>query len=141
MRSLQLLGVAAEAETLRLRRSAAGAAKRAGWIAGAALFGAAAVASAHVAFVAALEPRLGLAGAAGAVTVLDLVIVGVALLVARSKQRDPVAEEALALRRDALAAASRSPVQDVVGALAGNGAGPIIGAALGQALSIWLRRR
>lgn len=128
MRTLQLLGVAAEAESLRLRREAARVARRAGWVLAAAMFGAAGLAAAHVAAVTALEPRFGLAGAAGLVALADLALAALLALASRLR-RDPVAEEALALRRTAMAAvAARSPLQDA------------LGAAAGQALARWIDR-
>lgn len=141
MLSLQLLGVAAEAEGLRLRREASGAARRAGWLAAAGLLGIAALASAHVAAVAALEVRFGLPGAAGIVALADLVLAGLVLLASRQR-RDPVAEEAKALRRTALAAAmARSSLPEGMATMMGSATAPIIGAVAGQALARWIDRR
>ncbi|MBR0673755.1 hypothetical protein [Neoroseomonas soli] len=141
MHTLQLLGVAAEAEGLRLRHEASAVARRAGWVAAATVFGVAALASAHVAAVTALEPRLGLPGAAGVVALADLVMAGVLLLACR-RRRDPVVEEARALRRTALAAAaSRSPLQEAAAAMMGSASAPILGAVAGQALASLIERR
>ena len=105
MRPLRLLGVAAEAEGLRLRRSCGLVARRAGWLGGAAVFAVAALVLVHVAAVTVLMPPLGLAVACGIVALVDLVLACALVIVARHL-RDPVAEEALLLRRASLAAAA-----------------------------------
>lgn len=137
MRPLRLLGVAAEAEGLRLRRSCGLVARRAGWLGGAAVFAVAALVLVHVAAVTVLMPPLGLAVACGIVALVDLVLACALVIVARHL-RDPVAEEALLLRRASLAAAA----SDGSGLLTGGAAaGPVLGAIAGTALSEWIRRR
>lgn len=136
MGPLRLLGVAAEAEGLRLRRSCGLAARRAAWLGGAAAFGVAALALAHVAAVELMLPHLGLAGACGVIALADLVLAGMLVLVAR-QLRDPVMDEALLLRRASLAAAASN------NALLSGGANavPVLGAIAGTVLAEWMRRR
>jgi hypothetical protein len=137
MGPLRLLGVAAEAEGLRLRRNCGLAARRAGWLGAAATFALAALALVHVAAVTLMIPPLGLAGACGIMALADLVLACLLVIFAR-QLRDPVAEEALLLRRASLAAAANGGS----GLLAGGGAaGPVLGAIAGTALTEWLRRR
>jgi len=140
VRLLSLLGVAAQAESLRLRRAAAGTARRAGWLAGAALFGAAAVGLAHVAAIAWLEPRYGLAAACGVVALADLALAGILALMGR-RRPDAVAEEALAVRRMMLAAAARNPMREAAALALGSAPAPVLGAMAGEAIATWLRRR
>ncbi len=138
---LRMLGVAAQAEGIRLRREFGSTARQAGWIAGAAMFGAAAVATAHVAFVAQLAPSYGLGMAAGIVALGDVAIAGVLALLAR-RRADPVAEEARILREAMLSAAmTRDPMRDALGLALGNGSAPLIGAVAAEAFATWLKRR
>ncbi|BDG74801.1 hypothetical protein [Roseomonas fluvialis] len=141
MRLLGLLGVAAQAEGLRLRRNMGSVTRRAGWMAGAALFGVVGIGFAHVAALAWLEPRYGLAGAAGIVALGDVALAGILALASR-RRRDPVAEEALALRRTMLAAAAaRNPMRDAAALALGSAPAPVLGAIAGEAIATWLRRR
>jgi hypothetical protein len=141
MRALQMLGVAAQAEGLRLRREVAGTARQAGWFAGASLFGAAAVATAHVTAVAYLAPEFGLATAAAMVAGADLLIAGMLVLLGR-RRRDPIPEEARRLRESMLASLTqRDAVQDVLSLALRAGSGPLIGAVTGEAVAAWLKRR
>lgn len=140
MRLFRLLGVAAQAESLRLRRNAGSVARRAGWLAGAALFGVAAVGLAHVAAIAWLEPRHGVAAACGIVALGDLVLAGLLVVLGRTRP-DPVAAEALAVRRMMLNAATRNPVRDAAAAALGSAPAPVLGALAGEAIATWLRRR
>ena len=141
MRLLQMLGVAAQAEGIRLRRELGGTARRAGWMTAAALFGAAAVATAHVAAVAQLAPAYGMPIAAGIVAAIDLAVAGALALMAR-RRIDPVAEEARMLRETMLTAvAQRNPMQDALGLALRTGSAPLIGAVTGEAVAAWLRRR
>lgn len=136
-----MLGVAAQAEGLRLRREVAGTARQAGWIAAASLFGAAAVATAHVAAVAQLAPGFGIAAAAAIVAAADVTIAAIFVLLAR-RRRDPVAEEARLLRESMLASlAQRDTMRDVLSLALRSGSGPLIGAVTGEAVAAWLRRR
>ncbi|CAH0260905.1 hypothetical protein [Roseomonas sp. CECT 9278] len=140
MRVLRLLGVAAQAESLRLRRNAGSVARRAAWLAGAALFGVAAVGLAHVAAIAWLEPRYGLAAACGLVALADLALAGGLALFGRTRV-DPVAQEALAVRRMMLDAATRNPLSNAASFAMGSAPGPVLGAMAGEAIASWLRRR
>jgi hypothetical protein len=141
MRLFRMLGVAAQAEGIRLRREVRGTALQAGWIAAASVFGLAAIATAHVAAVAYLTPSFGIAGAAAMVAAGDLAIAAALALCAR-RRRDPVAEEARLLRETMLnAVTARSPLRDALGLALRSGSGPLIGAAAGEALAAWLRRR
>jgi len=140
MRLLSFLGVAAQAEGLRLRRNAALSVQRGAWMAGAAMFITAAVALAHVAAIAALEPRFGIAGACGIVALADLVLAGLMALLSR-RRHDAVAAEALLLRQTMLLAAARNPVRDATMAFLGNAPGPVLGAIAGEAIALWLRKR
>ena len=141
MRLLQMLSVAAQAEGIVLRREMRGALHRAGWIAAAFLFVAAAVVMAHVAAIAQLAPLHGMAGAAAIVAAADLVIAGLLAVFAR-RRIDPVAEEARALRDTMMSAAiRRDPVQDMLGLAMQQGATPLIGAVVAEVVAAWLRRR
>lgn len=141
MRLLQMLGAAAQAEGIRLRREVGGTARRAGWMVGAGLFGAAAVATAHVAAVAQLTPQYGLPIAAGVVAGVDLAIAVILALMSR-RRIDPIAEEARMLRDTMLTASTRRvPLRDAVGLAMRAGSAPLIGAVTGEALAAWLRRR
>lgn len=113
MRALRLLATAAEAEGIRLRRSAQTLARSAVFWAGAAVFGIALVVMLHVAAFQYLLPAWGPAMAALLVAAGDLVLAVVLFLVGRPG-RDPVAEEALALRRASLAEATEHPFRGLV---------------------------
>lgn len=104
MRTLRLLAAAAEAEGLRLKRNGAAMGRRAAMTAIAAVCGLAALIMLHIACWYLLVLPLGPAGAAGAVALMDLLIAGLFLLLARSRY-DPVAQEALMLRREMVRAA------------------------------------
>lgn len=141
MRLFRMLGVAAQAEGIRLRRELRGTVRQAGWIAGAAVFGVAAIATAHVAAIAHLAPQFGMPGAAAMVAAGDLAIAVVLALCSR-RRADPVAEEARLLRETMLTAATaRNPLQDALGLALRNGSAPLIGAVTAEALAAWLRRR
>lgn len=113
MRALRLLAVAAEAEGIRLKRSAQGAARAAVFFAAAAVFGIALLVMLHVAAYNWLEPAWGPALAALFVAGADLLLALVLFLVGRPKH-DPVAEEALALRRASLAEATEHPFRGLL---------------------------
>lgn len=106
MRLYRLLAVAAQAEGLHLRRRAAALARSFAWIAAAAVFGIAALITAHVALAAWLTEQYGLGAAAGIVAGGDLAVAGAFVLVAR--RRDPIAHEARQLRQKMLTAAGNS---------------------------------
>lgn len=105
MRTLRLLAAAAEAEGLRLKRTGAAFGRRAALTSVAAVCGLGALVMLHIAGWHYLLPQLGPAGAAGAVALADLVIAGIFLILARPRF-DPVAQEALMLRREMMRAAT-----------------------------------
>ena len=139
MRLLRLPGVAAQAEGLRLRRTAEVTAMRAAWLGAAALFGLVAIGLAHAAAVAWLAPDYGLPAAFGMVALADLVVAGLLALMSR-RRRDPVIEEARMLRQTMLAAATASPLRSAA-SLAVSAPAPVLGALAGEAVAAWLRRR
>lgn len=109
MRSLQLLAAAAEAEGIRLRRTASATARAVVLFAVAGIFGIALLVMLHVAAYSWLEPRYGAALAALMVAGADLLLALVFVLVGRPGH-DPVAEEALEIRRRSLAEAAEHPL-------------------------------
>ncbi|MBR0654394.1 hypothetical protein [Plastoroseomonas arctica] len=104
MRTFRLLAAAAEAEGLRLRRTGEAFGRRAALTAVAAVCGLGALIMIHIAGWYLLVVPLGPAGAAGGVALVDLVIAGLFLLLARPRF-DPVAQEALMIRREMVRAA------------------------------------
>ncbi len=111
MRSLRLLGAAAEAESLRLRRQAVLAARQGAWYAVAGAFGLAAVAMLHVAGWIALDRAQGPLVASLVLAGVDLVIMVAVLLLAKPKP-DPVSQAALLLRERSMAEFHASPLLD-----------------------------
>lgn len=109
LRAFQLLGVAAEAEGLRLRRTAQSSMRSAVMAAVAGVFGIAALVFLHIAGWLALRDLYGSLYACLGVALADLVLMGVMLLMAKPRH-DPVAEAALMVRRTSLAEAGRVPV-------------------------------
>lgn len=103
MRILRLLATAAEAEGLRLRRESVNIARRAALLGGAACCGVLALVMLHLALWYWLVVPAGPAGAAAIVAGLDLAVALVLVLLARHRY-DPVAQEALAIRRTSLRA-------------------------------------
>ncbi|HEY4252782.1 MAG TPA: hypothetical protein VGM87_16340 [Roseomonas sp.] len=139
MRALRLLGVAAQAEGLRLRREARGLARRIAWQLGAGLFATAGVVMLHITAWHVLLPYLGPAWAAGVITLFDLAMAGLFLLFARPSH-DPVAAEALYLRQAMLrSAAASDPLGEAMRAAVRTPAAAV-GAALAEALASRLRR-
>jgi hypothetical protein len=139
MRVVRLLGVAAQAEGLRLRREARGLARRFVWQAAAGLFATAALIMLHWAAWYALLPSFGAAWAAALVAVVDLALAGLCVALGRPVH-DPVADEALHLRQSMLRAAGASnPLGEAMGAAIRT---PVaaIGAAIAEALASRLRR-
>lgn len=111
MRSFRLLEIAAQAEAVRLRRGASGMARSAVLHAAATVFGLAALGLLHVAGWIWLAGRHDPLTAALVLALVDVVAMGLLLAMARPRY-DPVAVEALRLRRQSLAEASRiSPLQ------------------------------
>ena len=114
-RAFRLLGVAAEAEGLRLKRTAKASVRSAVMSVVAGVFGLAALVFLHLAGWLALRDAYGSLYASLGVAAADLVLMGIILLMARSRP-DPVAEAALMVRRTSLAEAARVPL---IGDLAG----------------------
>src|SRR4051794_9213683 len=104
MRTLRLLAAAAEAEGLRLKRNGAAMGRRAALMSVAGVCGLGALVMLHIAGWHLLLLPLGPAGAAGAVALVDLLIAGLFMLLSRPRF-DPVAQEALMLRREMVRAA------------------------------------
>jgi hypothetical protein len=102
MRILELLGAAAEAEELYLRRNAQRAVRSAILGGVAAVFGLVALGLLHLAAFLWLEDRYGVLAGALLLGGADLVVMLLFLLAAWPRG-DRVAEEALALRRQAMA--------------------------------------
>lgn len=109
LRAFRLLGIAAEAEGLRLKRTAQSSIRSAVMSAVAGVFGIAALIFLHMAGWIALRDLYGQLYASLGVAVADLLLMGVILLLGRSR-RDPVAEAALAVRQTSLAEAARTPL-------------------------------
>jgi len=104
MRALGLLGVAARAEGIRLKREAGGRVRQATLLAVAALFAFAAVTFGHIAAWIWLERHTDAVQATLLLAVADLVLMAVLLAVALRSKADPLAEQARALRQQSLAA-------------------------------------
>lgn len=113
LRAFELLGVAAEAEGLRLKRSAQASVRSAVMMGVAGVFGVAALVFLHIAGWMALRDSYGGLYACIGVAVADLLIMGAVLLLGR-KRRDPVAEAALMVRKTSLAEAARAPLGDAL---------------------------
>ncbi len=120
MRVLDLLGVAAQAEGLRMRQGAAGAARSAVWACVAGFFGLAALGMLHIAAWVALVDRYGVQLAPLGIAAADIVLMALALLLAR-KRRDAVAEAALQIRQQALMEVRQTTPLRAAGALFGSG--------------------
>jgi hypothetical protein len=103
MRLIRLGQAAWQAERLYLRRSARGYAVQASFGAAAGAFGLLLLIMLHVAGFAALLPSQGPVGAALILAGIDLLLVVALAYAARHPPRDKLAEEALRLRRTALA--------------------------------------
>ena len=103
MRFFRLLQLAAQAETLRWKRTGRGYAIQAGFGAGAAVFGLMMLVMLHLAALSWLaETNLGPVGAALVVAGMDLVIAAVFGVLATRNGLDPVAVEAERVRDNAL---------------------------------------
>ncbi|MDB5380090.1 MAG: hypothetical protein JWR00_4536 [Rubritepida sp.] len=102
MRSLRLLGVAAEAEALRLKHEGGALARSLVFQAAAGLFGLVALGLLHAAAWIWLNSSQGPLWATLWLALADLVVMGLLLLLSR-RRYDPVAHEALILRRQAVA--------------------------------------
>lgn len=109
LRAFRLLGVAAEAETLRLKRTAQASVRGAVMSAVAGVFGVAALIFLHIAGWIALRDLYGSLHASLGVALADILLMGLILLLGRTR-RDPVAEAALMVRQTSLAEAGRTPL-------------------------------
>ena len=107
MRSLRLLSVAAQAEGLRLKRELALTVRGGVFQAAAGIFGVAALILLHISGYSALAEQFGAALAALMVAGVDLLLAGILLLLGR-RGEDRVANEALQLRQESLAALQRT---------------------------------
>jgi hypothetical protein len=116
MKTLGLLGAAAEAEALRLRRQAYGVVRTAAYGGVAAVFGIAALILLHVAGFVALEQRFGVVQASLFLALADLAMMGIVLLLGR-RRHDPIAAAAAMMRDQSLAAVARAPFGFASGAL------------------------
>lgn len=102
MRSLRLLGVAAEAEALRLKREAGAFARTTLLQVAAGLFGLAGLGLLHAAAWIWMSESQGPLWATLWLALADLVVMGLLLLLSR-RRYDPVAHEAELLRRQSMA--------------------------------------
>ena len=117
MRSLHLLGIAAQAEGLRLKRVAGTQVRGLVLMVVAGLFGLVTLGLLHAAGWMWLARSYGGLNATLGLALADALIMGVLLLMARER-KDPIAEEALLVRRESLAAISRGSVlQDALAAM------------------------
>ena len=117
MRSLHLLGIAAQAEGLRLKREVGTQVRGLVLRVVAGLFGLVTLGLLHAAGWMWLEQYYGVLHATLGLALVDALIMGVLLFMAR-RRRDLIAEEALLVRRESLAAISRGSVlQDALAAM------------------------
>jgi hypothetical protein len=98
MRAVGLIGLAAEAEAMRLRRAVTREARAFAWRAAAAGFAIAAIVLLHIAAWHGLAAEHGVVAAALIIAAADLVI-AVLLALASRTRHDPAIEEAATLRR------------------------------------------
>ena len=141
MRLFDLLGLAAQAEGLRVRQNAAGVARSAVWSVAAGLFALAALTMFHVAGWMALAQRYDPLLASLGVAMADLVLMALMLLLAR-KRRDPVAESALQIRQQALAEARQTTPLRMAGSLLGSSVPmALLGSVLAEGVSRAISRR
>lgn len=141
LRAFQLLGVAAEAEGLRLKRNAQSSIRGAVMSAVAGVFGVIALVFLHIAGWIALRDLYGGVYASLGVAVVDLLLMGLLLLLGRNR-RDPVAEAALAVRRTSLAEAAKVPLLgDLLGLVGIRSPASIAGGLVAERLVRALTRR
>ena len=105
-RAIRLVGIAAQAESRRLKVHAGSYVNRAAYAAAAALFGVAALAMLHVLAYNAMWRWAGPTGSALIVLVVDLIVAGVLAFVATRGGRADAEIEARAVRDTALSAAA-----------------------------------
>jgi len=139
--SLRLLEVAAQAELLRLKQEGKRMARMSALIAGAGLFALFALALLHIAALAWLAQHTGATAAALWVMLADLVVAAILLVLSRRKP-DPIALEALAIRRRAIEQLSvGSPLGVVVRIVRCNHPAREIGRLLAESLVRAISRR
>jgi len=139
--SLRLLEVAAQAELLRLKQEGKRMARMSALIAGAGLFALFALALLHIAALAWLAQHTGATAAALWVMLADLVVAAILLVLSRRKP-DPIALEALAIRRRAIEQLSvGSPLGVVVRIVRCNHPAREIGRVLAESLVRAISRR
>lgn len=134
MRAFRLIALAAQAEGLLLRRQGATIGRTAVLSFAAAAFGVTALAMLHVAGWIWLKAGYGALHAALILALIDTVLMGVMLFLARN-QTDPVAEEAQRLRDQSLSLLTNPTAS-------GGGAGweRLAAEALGVMAERWLRK-
>jgi hypothetical protein len=141
MRSLDLLSIAAQAEGLRWRREAAGAARRIVFGIAAAGFGLAAAVLLHVAGWIALAEAQGPLVAALVLAGVDVALAMLLLLIGR-RRPDPLAQEALHVRELAMLRLGQvSIVQDGLALLGWRVPAMAIGSIVTEQVVRALRRR
>ena len=141
MSSLRLLEVAAQAELLRLKQEGKRMARISALVVAAGLFALFALALLHIAALTSLAQHTGPAAAALWVMLADLVVAGVLLVLSRRKP-DPVALEALRIRRRAIEELSiGSALGDVVRIVRCNHPALEIGRMLAELLMRAISRR
>lgn len=139
--NLKLLEVAAQAEALRLKQDARRIARNSAFMAAAGLFVLFALALLHVAALAWIAERTGYAAAALWVMLADAII-AVILFVLGRRKTDPVALEALRLRRRALAEiGSATMLGDIVRVVRRDQPAHTIGGSIAESLVRAISRR
>lgn len=124
MRAVELAKVAASAEALRLRRMARRQAIHAAYWAAAGVFAIAVFILLHVVAYHLMVPSLTPTQASLVILVVDLVLAGVFAFLARRDVPDPVENEALLIRQQALAEMRSSLT---LAAMAGSAAALVLG--------------
>jgi hypothetical protein len=141
VRALRLLGVAAQAEGLRIRREAGAGMRGATLKAAAGAFLAAAILLAHVAAWLALTKWFDLIGATLILALADAALAGLLLLLSR-KRADPVAEAALLVRQESLREAARVPLlAEAVQLLTGRSMTALAGGVVAEGIARAFARR
>lgn len=134
MRALRLIGLAAQAEGLLLRRQGASIGRTAVLSFAAGAFGVTALAMLHVAGWIWFKAEYGPLYAALILAGIDAVLMGLLLFLARN-QKDPVAEEATRLRDQSIAL-----LTNPTGSAGGAGWERLAMEAIGVAAERWLRK-
>jgi hypothetical protein len=141
LRALRLLGVAAQAEGLRMRRGAARGIRGAVLTGAAVSFGAAALLLFHVAAWLWLAARWDAVAASLLLGLADAVLAAFLLLLARDRP-DPVADAALLIRQESLREAARVPlISETVELLSGRSVTALLGGVVAEGIRHALARR